>query len=305
VARSDPYEAAKRVTKRHAKSFYFASPFLPREKRRHAFAVYALCRKLDDDVDEAPDEKTAIARVAAFAETLDRVYSDDQLDDDILEAARLTAKACAIPRRLFDDLAEGCRADLTVTRYADWPALEHYCYLVAGVVGLIMCRVFDLRDASAEPKAVAMGNAMQLTNICRDVKEDFERGRIYLPQDELIAAGIDEGELSRLCQGESVSDAWRGFLKSQVTRACSLYDEGRTGLAALPRDGSRQTAAVIAHVYGGINDVIESANYDVFSKRRSTSLIGKLLRAERTAHCTARVVRRVNLRSVFPLQWAA
>lgn len=274
----DPYDAARRVTKHHAKSFYFASPFLPREKRRHAFAVYALCRKLDDDVDEAPDEVTAIARVAAFGATLDRVYDAAMLQDDVLEAARLTIRACAIPRQYFDDLAEGCRADLTVSRYADWPALERYCYLVAGVVGLMMCRVFDLRDASAEPKAVAMGNAMQLTNICRDVKEDFERGRVYLPQDELQAARIDDAALTSFCNGGVVTDAWRSFLSSQVDRARALYDEGQAGLSALPRDGSRQTAAVMAHVYGGINDVIEKADYDVFSKRRSTGLLGKLLR---------------------------
>ena len=275
---SDPYRAAQAVTKKHAKSFYFASPFLPRQKRRDAFAVYALCRRLDDAVDEAPDEATAIEEVAAFGRTLDRCYANHPLDDDVLEAARQTIARCAIPREHFDELAEGCRMDLTVTRYADWPALEQYCYRVAGVVGLIMCRVFDLQDASAEPNAVAMGNAMQLTNICRDVKEDFDRGRIYLPLDEMNAAGVSEDDLAAMCDGSPVTDNFRAFLRSQMQRATDLYERGRLGLPALPRDGSRQTAAVMAHVYGGILDVIQKADCDVFSARRSTTLLGKLRR---------------------------
>ena len=278
AATHDPYAAAKAVTKKHAKSFYFASPFLPRQKRRDAYAVYALCRRLDDAVDEAPTPEAAELAVQNFGDTLDRVYGPAALEDDVLEAARQTAARCAIPRQYFDDLSLGCRMDLTVTRYANWESLERYCYRVAGVVGLIMCRVFDLRDRTAEPQAVAMGNAMQLTNICRDVKEDFERGRVYLPQSEMAAAGVTDGDLAAMTGGASVTDKFRRLIAQQMRRARTLYEEGTVGLAALPPDGSRQTAAVMAHVYGGILDVIEAADGDVFSQRRSTTLWQKLRR---------------------------
>ncbi len=280
----DPYEAARQVTRQHARSFYFASPFLPREKRRHAYAVYALCRRLDDDVDEAPDHAAALQAVGDFGGTLDAVYAEAELEDDVLEAARRTIAACGIERLLFDDLTRGVEADLTVKRYADWVSLERYCYLVAGVVGLIMCRVFGLPDATAEQNAVAMGNAMQMTNILRDVREDWHRGRLYLPKDELHRFGIGEAEVARMSAGGDVSQAWRRFTEFQIARTRDLYEQGFAGLQALTRDGSRQTAAVMAVVYGGILGAIERQNYDVFVRRarvpmwRKVMLVPKALR---------------------------
>lgn len=275
---ADPYRAARDVCRRNARSFYFASPFLPRDKRRHAFAVYALCRRLDDAVDEAASPEQAVAEVAKFGRTLDVVYGPEPIDDDVLEAARRTVAACDIPRRYFAELAEGVETDLTVARYADWPSLERYCYLVAGVVGLIMCRVFAVRDPAAERHAVAMGNAMQLTNILRDVKEDWQRGRCYLPEDDLARFGVGEGDLAAMSDGAPVTEPFRQLMRFEIKRAREGYAEGFAGLGYIPRDGSRQTAATMAVVYGGILDAIERANYDVFSERRRLTILQKLAR---------------------------
>ena len=272
---SPPFLAARDVCRRHAKSFYFASFFLRREKRFAAYAVYAFCRMMDDAVDEAAPAEAAGA-LDGFCRRLDEVYADalDVPPAHPLRAFAATVAEYDIPKAYFLDLAEGCRMDLTVSGYADWPELERYCYRVAGVVGLIMSRVFRLPDPSAESAAVAMGNAMQLTNILRDVREDWDRGRLYLPQDELGKFGVSASDLS----AGRVTPQFRELMRFQIARARDLYAQGAAGLPALPADGSRGTAAVMAAVYGGILDDIERRGYDVFSGRAHLSTWEKLKR---------------------------
>ena len=310
-ALSDAYAAARAVCRRHAKSFHFASYFLPRAKRDHAFAVYAFCRFVDDAVDAEPTPERQAARLDELARTLDAAYappnvrgsparplqrpgSDSepgtrplkrprQVNDEhglVLLAFARTVRDCDISQKLFDDLVEGCRMDLDAAgetmRFETWPDLQRYCYHVAGVVGLIMCRVLGLRDASAEANAVAMGNAMQLTNILRDVKEDFARDRVYLPQEDLRRFGVAESDLAAMCDGVPICGAFADLMRFQIARARALYAAGNAGLAALPRDGSRLTAAVMGTVYGGILGAIERADYDVFAARRRLTLPQKL-----------------------------
>ncbi len=275
---TDPHAAARQVCRHHAKSFYFASHFLPRDRRPHAYAVYALCRRLDDDVDEAPDADAAHAAVARFSRLLDDVYGTASLNDPVAEAARRTVEACDIARERFDELVRGVEADLTISRYADWSELERYCYLVAGCVGLMMCGVFRVTDPAAKRHAIVMGNAMQLTNILRDVAEDWHRGRLYLPAADLQRFGLGESDIGTMADGGAIVDPWRHFAKFQIRRARDLYAAGFAGLHFIPRDGTRQTAAVMAVVYGGILDAIESADYDVFTRRCRLSLPRKLRR---------------------------
>ncbi len=191
---ADPaaFAAARAICGEHARTFYFASVFLPRPKREAAYAVYAFCRLLDDAADTGGD-------VSAYDRALTAAYAGTPADVGDAQA-RLALAAFAdtvrrydIPKRYFDDLAAGCRMDLTVNRYATWDALRVYCYHVAGVVGLVMCRIFGLADAAAERQAVVMGEAMQLTNILRDVGEDRGLGRIYLPAEDLARFGVRRG----------------------------------------------------------------------------------------------------------------
>ncbi len=307
------YQAARAICGRHARSFYFASFFLPQPKRNHAYAVYAFCRLMDDAIDvPIPGSAGVLARTdgcqsgrpspAAIPEAAsrDNCHACGELDrrfdllrqrlDDIyagrlaepgedetslaLHAFAHTVHRCAIPMQHFLDLAEGCRMDLTITRYATWAELERYCYLVAGVVGLIMCRVFDLRHDDALRQAVTMGNAMQLTNILRDVKEDWDRGRIYLPQEDLDRFECTEQDIA----AGVMTDGFRKLMRFEIERARALYHQGAEGLCHLPGDGSRFTASAMAVIYGGILDAIERLNCDVFSSRAHLKTWQKLLR---------------------------
>ena len=280
AAHAADFAAAEAVCKRHAKSFHFASYFLPRRKRQDAYAVYAFCRIIDDAVDET-------GTVEAKREMLDRF--EDMLPDLwrgrtpggfagekawVLDAFADVARRREIPQDYFRTLLAGCRSDLTGRTFADWPELREYCYQVAGVVGLMMCRVFGVTDDAAHENAVAMGNAMQLTNILRDVGEDLDRGRIYLPRKDMADHGVDVHDLD----GGNVTPGFRQLMAFEINRALDLYREGAAGLHAVPADGSRQTAAVMAVTYAGILGEIERRGYDVFSSRASLSLPQKMSR---------------------------
>lgn len=290
----DAYEAARSICRRHARSFYFASHFLPRPKRDHAYAVYAFCRLLDDAADEEPSE----ASVACFEHVLDEIYRDGSrspLKHEpgahakeewlALMAFANTVQACEIPKSLFSELAAGCRMDFTITRYDTWAQLETYCYRVAGVVGLIMCQVFGLNDERARSQAIAMGNAMQLTNILRDVREDLDRGRVYLPREDLRRFGVTDAEL----ETRRTTPAFLELIHFEIERARALYNEGARGLSRLPDDGSRMTACVMSVVYAGILNAIEERQcLDVFAGRAKLSTLDKLVRlpaAWRLAQC--------------------
>lgn len=277
------YRAARAICRRHARSFFFASHFLPAEKRCHAYAVYAFCRLLDD----AADERPSVESVERFERVLDDVYESREPPTSLqsgdgetalaLLAFADTVRACDIPKQYFLELATGCRMDFTIHRYATWAELERYCYHVAGVVGLIMCRVFGLRDDSVLVHAVRMGNAMQLTNILRDVKEDLQRGRIYLPAEDLERFGVSESDLV----ASRCDERFRALMRFEIARARSMYRDASEGLSALPRDGSRQTACVMSVVYAGILDAIERQDYNVFVRRARIGLLKKLRRVPR------------------------
>ena len=252
----------RRITRHYAKTFYFASACLPRETRRHAYAVYGFCRWADNGVDDAKDAAEAAARIEQARRALDRAYEDGEVPPG-LAAFRRTVRERAIPRSLFDDLLDGMAMDLTVVRYPDFPALERYCYRVAGVVGLMMTHIFGFRHERCLPKALALGTAMQLTNILRDVAEDWGMGRIYLPQDELARFGVTEGQIA-----EGRPDGrFREMIRWQVGRARRYYAEAAEGIPDLIGESSRLTVRVMGRLYGGILDAIERPDYDVFRAR--------------------------------------
>jgi phytoene synthase len=292
------FRAARDICRRHARSFYFSSAFLKRNKRDASFAVYAFCRMMDDAIDQddatieaAPNSACCSGsalegRLQLFRARLDEIYQN-RLElplpgyrteaQHALHAFALTVHRYEIPQQYFLDLAEGCRMDLTISRYATWPSLEKYCYHVAGVVGLIMSCVFGLTHSDAKHNAIAMGNAMQLTNILRDVKEDWDRGRIYLPLEDMARFGYSERDLSR---GE-VNENFRGLMKFQIARARQLFREGSEGLCWLAGDGSRLTASAMAVIYSGILRAIERQGYDIFKRRAQIRFTEKLARVPR------------------------
>ncbi len=289
-ALAEGYDRARELTRRHARSFFFASVALFGERRRAAFALYAFCRRLDDLVDgDNTGDGLALPPSALPSELSDRLSlaragvaalyggagpSAGELPWHPAEFAafRDTVQRYGIPEEPFQELLNGMEMDLTKSRYATFEELRLYCYRVAGVVGLMMTPVLGYRDARCLPYAVELGIGMQLTNILRDVKEDLSRGRVYLPADELQRFGLTEADLAR---GE-VTDSWRRFARFQLERARGYYARAQHGIPDLSGFGSQRVVRLMGTIYGAIGDVIEARDYDVFSQRARVSFGGKL-----------------------------
>lgn len=222
-------------------------------------------------MDEAVDTDAAARRLAVVRAALDLAYSEAPAPPG-LAAFRDTVRARKLPRRHFDDLLLGMEMDLAVDRYGDFAALDLYCYRVAGVVGLMMAHVFGFRHERCLPRAEALGRAMQLTNILRDVGEDLGRGRVYLPLDELAGHGVT---LDQMRAGR-VDEPFRRLMRFQIERARAAYREAEAGIPDLVGAPNRLTVRVMARLYGGILDEIERNDYDVFTRRARVSTPRKL-----------------------------
>jgi 15-cis-phytoene synthase len=269
------FRACKRITRRYAKSFYFASHVLPREKRMAAYAVYAFCRRADniaDDTEQGHDTQTRCERIGDLRRELRDVYAGGALADPLLLAFRETVIRYRIPEEYFLDLLRGVEMDLTVTRYGDFVRLEEYCYRVASVVGLVMTHIFGVSDPAALTHARDLGTAMQLTNILRDIKEDYARGRVYIPAEDMKKFGCAEEDLRR----EVVNEGFCSLMRFEIARARELYRSATEGIPALTNDGSRFCVRLMCNIYSGILDEIESLDYDVFRTRAHVPLRRKL-----------------------------
>jgi phytoene synthase len=259
----------------HSKSFALASRLFAARTRDCASAVYAWCRRADDAIDAAGPEKQqgALARLRA---ELAAVYGNGPLDDPVLRAFRGVAQACAIPRLYPDELLAGMEMDAAGTRYGTLFELQRYSYRVAGTVGLMMSHVMGLRDERALRNAAHLGIAMQLTNICRDVLEDWQMGRLYLPQDllEPCGAGALESELG------GPFPAWARAPVAQALRvllaeAERFYESGDRGLPALPWRCSLAVRTARS-VYSAIGDRVARSGCDVLAGRAVVPLAHKL-----------------------------
>src|SRR5271156_4645870 len=201
--------ACRAMTRHHAKTFYFASHVLPAQKRSDAYAVYAFCRHVDDQIDLAPDEAARLRALADLSHLLHAAYlpgtSAESLQSPLpwLRAFRETIQRRAIPAAYFEDLLKGVEMDRGRVRLQTWDELDSYCYHVAGVVGLIMVHVLTEPTPELLKPARDLGTAMQLTNILRDIREDWERDRLYLPADELEKFGLAEEDIARQRTGDS------------------------------------------------------------------------------------------------------
>jgi phytoene synthase len=272
--------ACRAATRAHATSFFFASRLLPAQKKCAAYGLYAFCRWVDDSIDEASEGGTlsrhspspAISRTGLTTPvTLDAPALRAALDDMLAgrggppfaPAFAAVCREYGLTRELLWDLIEGCARDRLPVRLRDLAELEIYCYHVASVVGLLMSRIFGLRDPAGLPRAVEMGLAMQLTNILRDVREDHARGRIYLPAEDLARFGISDEQL----RAGRVDARWVELMCFEIARARAWYASAELGLPLLDDDGSRLTATVMGRLYAGILGAIERRRCDVFSAR--------------------------------------
>ena len=266
----------------HSKSFALASRLLPADVRDAAVVVYAWCRRADDAVDMVSPEQGR-ARLAALRSELDAIYAGDPLDEEIPAAFAEVVRAREIPKRYPHELLEGLAMDVEETYYDSMPRLLLYCYRVAGVVGLMMCHVMGVRRDAATLHAAHLGAAMQLTNICRDVAEDWERGRLYLPADVLGQHGCED--LAQHLGGGFPEAARPGVAAATadlLDAADVYYRSGDRGMSALSvRCGfSVRTAR---RVYSAIGARVRAHGCDPLAGRAWVTQGAKLRMAARSA----------------------
>ncbi len=270
---ADARHAAAAVTRRHARSFYFSSFPLPRERREGAYAVYAFCRHCDDEIDRAAAGTDLAAAAAALRGLTDRLFGADSVASPAWAPAFQDAiRRFGIPKQCCLDLIVGVEMDSRgAVRLASWPELDRYCYHVASVVGLMMACVFGLRDERGRAQAAALGTAMQLTNILRDVHEDFLMDRIYLPADELEAARVRPGPGGF----DFAAPEWKRYAAEFAARARRFYAEAEPGIALLAPGGPQYAVWCMRTIYAAILDEIEKCGWDV-SVRRGTTFLQKI-----------------------------
>ncbi|MGE5279601.1 MAG: phytoene/squalene synthase family protein [Deltaproteobacteria bacterium] len=267
------FAQAEALTRDYARTFHFASRFLSASKRRACYTLYAACRLCDRPVDAAEGPADPRRRLEEVRGRIGLAYASAPLAaDPLMEALRDTVRTFDIPQRCFDDLIDGMVMDLTMTRYAGFGELYLYCYRVAGVVGLMLTRIFGAGTPQAEKFALDLGVAMRLTNILRDIREDYGRGRIYLPRDEMEEAGVTEEDIA----AGAMTDGLALLLRRQVERARSYYREGRRGIESIIDRNARFAALLMAALYERILDKIERRRYNVFAQRAVVPLHEKL-----------------------------
>lgn len=268
---------AEAITKEHAKTFYFASRFLEPNKRQAAYSVYSVCRTADDSVDRRSGSPAD--RITEVEERINAAYFRKDSAGPLIAAFRQTVEQYRIPQVYFKKLTRGMRMDLEKNRYNNFRELYRYCYRVAGVVGLIMLKIFGYSDRHAEKYAVDLGIAMQLTNIMRDIKEDFSMGRIYLPRDEMRRLDLTEDDIGR----QHLSGGFIKIMRLYAGRAEKYYRRSKQGIKMISGIRSRFVVCVMRRAYKAIISAIKKNNYDVFNRRAHTSLADKLTIAAKTA----------------------
>lgn len=251
------YAYCTAVTSEQSRTFFLASALLPRAERNAIRALYAFCRVSDDLIDR---HHSSQARLQAWRE---RMLSQRPADNDLVAVAWADARArFAIPHQYAEQLLDGIARDLYFSRYETFADLADYCYGAASTVGLMSMHITGFHDNQAIPYAVKLGVALQLTNILRDVAEDWANGRCYLPQDELAYFGLTEADIAQKRNGRR----WQAFMRFQIARTHQLYTEAMPGIGLLHRHG-RFAVAAAADLYRGILDDIEAHHYDVFNRR--------------------------------------
>jgi phytoene synthase len=266
----EAYAECRAITRYHAKTFYMATRFLPNHKQRGIFAIYSLCRYIDDLVDEAEDllEKRELTeddirfKLESWKQKLRDTYDGKAHDNDILIAFSDVLRQYHIPIEMPFELMEGVCMDLFKNRYETFDELYDYSFKVASIVGLMTSQVFGYQSQEALGYAVDLGIAMQLTNILRDVGEDLQRNRIYLPQEDLDRFNVSEEELFNHRRTENVIE----LLDFQIKRTRRYYQRSDKGIGLLSSD-SRLPVYLARQNYGRILDKIEENNYNVFNKR--------------------------------------
>jgi phytoene synthase len=272
VSLEESYAVCQRIARRTGKNFYYSFLVLPREKRKAMCAIYAFMRRSDDIADGASNPALALEELRGWREKVDAALDQKEVKEEpTLPALVDTVRRYRIPERHFYEVLDGAEMDQSTSRYPTFDELYKYCYRVASAVGLVVLPILGYKDEAALAPAEACGIAFQLTNILRDVKEDAQMGRIYLPQEDLRRFRVSEDDILRT----DFTPSFVELMKFEAKRAREFYDKARPLLEMVDMD-SRGTLAVMMAIYGGILDKIEKNNFAVLRERIRLSTAEKL-----------------------------
>lgn len=271
------YSECKRLNSLHGKTYYLATLLLPKAKRPFVHSLYGFARYADEIVDAMDSNRSSTSRRNELEQWSWRMLQDinrGESDDQIGMALVDTVKRFDIPIAYFEAFLHSMAMDLEVTEYANYESLMEYVYGSAAVIGLQMLPILGFDSAyKEESKSAAenLGIAFQLANFIRDIGEDLDRGRVYLPQDELQAFGVDRNMLEQ----RKVTDELRKAIEFQIERVRLLQSKASDGIKYLEKS-SQPCIEAASELYCGIVDEVEEINYQVFEKRAKTSTIRRL-----------------------------
>ncbi len=275
-----PQQYVQDKAARSGSSFYYAFLFLPEARRAAITAFYAFCREVDDVVDETKDPSVAAAKLAWWRGEVAAAYGGHPTHPVTLALMPLAADYDIRPEHL-NAVIEGCEMDMQQSRMLDFPALQRYCHLVAGVVGEVAANIFGRSEAATVLYAHTLGRAMQLTNIIRDVGDDARRGRIYLPLSELKQFDVKAHELLKREAPWGYSERFQALMQFQAQRAHATYDDAFGMLPAGDRR-AQKPGLMMANIYRSLLREIEAGGFQVLHQRTSLTPLRKLWIAART-----------------------
>lgn len=259
---AESYRAAETLARRRARNFYYSFVALPAEKRRGLCAVYAFMRHCDDISDGTASTGDKRNKLESWRTRLEKLTEGESGGNPILPAFRHAVERFSIPLEYFHWIIDGAEMDLTVDRYATFDELYDYCFRVASAVGLVCLRVFGYSDPRAEEYAEACGIAFQLTNILRDIREDFEMGRVYLPSEDLGRFSFGEQDL----RSGATDDRFLRLITFEATRAQDYYRKGRQLIPLVDPD-SRPALWAMVEIYERLLNRIVANPPEILSKR--------------------------------------
>lgn len=270
----DSYELCRELNAKHGKTYYLATLLLPPAKRPYVHALYGFARYADEIVDDLAStltEQEKADHLSQWGQQFLSQYESGITDDPVCRAVLDTVRRWSIPREHFEAFLHSMTMDLTVTHYDTYEDLYEYVYGSAAVIGLQMVPILEPTDVKAYEHAMQLGMAFQLANFIRDVGEDLERGRIYLPLNELAEFGVTPEVLRQRIATPAVKAA----LKQQIKRVRELEESSRAGIGMLSPE-SRPCIETARILYCGIVDAVEAIDYEVFDKRATVSLSRRL-----------------------------
>ena len=271
-----PDEYCQKKAAASGSSFYYAFLFLPPERRRAITALYAFCREVDDAVDDAAEAQVAAAKLGWWRAEVAQLFAGNP-QHPVTRALDPLKERYAITAARLNEIIDGMEMDLRQTRYLDWPGLERYCHLVAGVVGILAAGIFGYRDPRTLDYARALGLAFQLTNILRDVGEDARKNRIYLPMEDLKRFEVPAADILQARE----TPQFRALMAFEAERARALYGQAMALLPAEDRRAQR-SGLIMAAIYRALLEEIEREGFNVLQARTSLTPLRKLWIAWKT-----------------------